>query len=183
MRVGQNNSVAMGTASAGTKKIGGVSLPDFNKFQYCTKTTPTMSDDKFKENITAQAEKDYAAGKFHTQASKNLQKQYVSVVSPDRKGFITDALTKLEKSPPVKAIDYLHLLLFGEVKYEKIDSGLSFAEFKDSNGELTATYSNGGWTFYGTKEEFARESDYFSIYNGAWNKAKAESEGKFVATA
>lgn len=67
--------------------------------------------------------------------------------------------------------------MFGEVKYQKETKHLSYAEFYDGNGEMVASYSNGGWTFYGTKEENARESKLLGIYNAAWrNAAKASQE-------
>lgn len=176
MRVGQYNGFTMSGVSSGTGKIGNVSLPDFNGFSYCTKTKPTMSDDKFKEAIIAQAKKDQAAGKYYTQAVKGLQKKYVSAVSPDRKKLITEGLTQIAKKPPQPKMLSLLDLIFGEVKYEKTNEGLRYAEFKDSDGNDIATYSNGEWKFYGTKEEISRESEFFSIYREAWGNAEKSSK-------
>lgn len=177
MRIGQFSGLPT-SGSSGKSKIGNVSLPDYNDFSYCTKTTSSMSDDKFKEAIAEQAKKDQAAGKYQNSVeTRRLQKQYVSVVSPDRKGLITDGLTKIfkNKNPQPKTLNLIDLI-FGEAKYEKVDGKLNYAEFYDNNGDHVASYSNGGWTFYGTKAEFSRESEFCGIYREAWgNAAKAAS--------
>ncbi|AOT71871.1 hypothetical protein [Geosporobacter ferrireducens] len=181
MRIEQYNGYAIRRMFSGAKKIGNVSLPDFNDFHFNTKTTSSMSDDKFKEAIIEQAKKDQAAGKFQTQSTayKNLLKSYVSVASPDRMGLITEALTNIFKNNQAKTknINYVDLLLWGKITYEK-EVDLTYAEFTDSNGEHIATYSNGGWTFYGTKAENARELEFLSVYNKAWDNAAKSTESK-----
>lgn len=180
MRVEQYNGFAMSRTFSGTKKIGNISLPDFKDFHFNTRSKLAMSEEKFEEAIVEQAKKDQAVGKFQTQSSayKDLMKSYVSIASPDREGIITNALNNLFKNSMAEAknINYLDLLLFGKVTYEK-EIGLSYAEFKDSSGELMASYSNGGWTFYGTKAENARESDFLNIYNRAWDEAAKCAKG------
>ena len=49
---------------------------------------------------------------------------------------------------------------------------VTFAEFKDSAGNVIAHYSqNNGWTMVGSPSENARESEFNSIYNDAWYDA------------
>ena len=102
-------------------------------------------------------------------------KQYVSEISPDRKGIITSGLKAVSRNRQdvLKPIDFIATLLEGEVKYQKLPSGKSeYIEFYDKNGEMVATYSNSGWTMYPTKAEAARQTQMCMIYNEAWGNAK-----------
>lgn len=78
-------------------------------------------------------------------------------------------IAKNNKPEPknLNLIDYL----FGSVKYHKENQDLSYAEFYDSNGELVAKYSNGGWTSFSTKAEVTRENEFIALYNESWNCA------------
>ncbi len=180
MRIENYNTFAQSRLFSGTGKIGNVQLPDLNDFHFNTKQSPAMSEDKYEEAIIEQAKKDQSEGKFQSDSAgfRNLVKSYVSVASPNRKGIITDGLTAIFKNniPRPKTLDIISLM-FGEVKYQKETKNLSYAEFYDGNGEMVASYSNGGWTFYGTKEENARESKLLGIYNAAWRSAAKASQG------
>lgn len=165
---------------SGTNKIGSISLPNFSSFHFNTKTAPAMSDAKYKEAIVEQAKKDQAAGVLgaHSAGYRSLCKSYISSVSPDRNKIISEGLQRIEmnnKREPktLNLIDYL----FGNVKYHKEKNVTSYAEFYDSNGELVATFSNGGWTSYGTKAEAARENEFIALYNDAWNSAARACAG------
>ncbi|MFT3986001.1 MAG: hypothetical protein QM697_19050 [Lachnospiraceae bacterium] len=143
--------------------------------------TDDMVDEKYREAIIAQAKKDQSAGKFQSESSgfRSLVKSYVSTVSPDRKNIITEGLTAIfkNKNPQPKTLNLIDYL-FGNVKYCKEATDVSYAEFYDSNGEMVASYSNGKWISYGTKAENARESELWGIYNEAWNNAaRADQKG------
>jgi hypothetical protein len=180
MRIGNDKPFAQSHLLSGTEKQGNVQLPDYTDFHLNTKTAPAMSDDKYRSAIIEQAKKDQAAGKFQSESAgfKSLVKSYVSAVSPDRKNMISEGLRAIYKNnnPESKTFNLLDYLL-GTVKYSKEGNDLSYAEFYDSNGEMVATYSNSGWTSFGTKEENARESELWGIYNNAWNSAARESRG------
>ena len=185
MQIGKFNHVTQNRFFSGTEKKGNIALPTYTGFHFNTKTAPTMSDDKYKAAIIEQAKKDQAAGKFQTDSIgyKSLVKSYVSSVSPDRKNIIAKGLTAVFETnkPEPKTLTLLDYL-FGSVKYTKEANNVSYAEFYDSNGEMVATYSNTGWTFYGTKAENARESELRGIYNQAWNSAaKASQESSDTA--
>lgn len=103
---------------------------------------------------------------------------YVSVVSPDRKGIIDNALATLSSInqspiPQPKAISLLDILL-GK-RMISTDNEISYAEFKDSSGEVVATFSNGTWHAMGTPAEDARTSEFYGIYREAWNAARSEA--------
>lgn len=180
MRIENYNAIAQNKQTSSNGKIGNVSLPDYSDFHYNTKSAPAMSDDKYKEAIIEQAKKDQAVGKFQSESAgyKSLIKSYVSAVSPDRKSIIANGLTAIFKNnkPQTKTLNLLDYM-FGTVKYNKEAADVSYAEFYDKNGEMVASYSNGGWTFYGTKAEDARESEAWGIYNEAWNNAARQSRG------
>lgn len=174
------NSFKQSRLLTGTGKIGNVPLPNYGEFNFNTKKASAVSDEKYKEAIIQQAKKDQSVGKFQSDSSgfRSLVKSYVSAVSPDRQRIITAGLTAIYKNnkPEPKTLSLLDYL-FGNVKYCKEATDVSYAEFYDSNGEMVASYSNGRWISYGTKAENARESELMSIYNEAWNSAARTSQG------
>lgn len=163
------------------KRISSVPLPD-----YFTKKAPKMNDDKFKEAIIQLAQKDAPTGRFGVECPgfRNLMDSYVSVVSPDRKGIIDNALATLSSIyqspiPQPKAISLLDIL-FGK-RIMSDDNTISYAEFKDSSGEIVATFSNGTWHAMGTPAEDARTSEFYGIYREAWNAARGEATTPLVS--
>lgn len=179
MRIENYNTFSQSCQKSSSRKIGNVPLPDYSDFHFNSKKSPAMSDEKYREAIIEQAKKDQSAGKFQSESAgfRSLVKSYVSAVSPDRKNIIKEGLTaifKINKPQPktLNLIDYL----FGNVKYCKEATDVSYAEFYDSNGEMVASYSNGTWISYGTKEENTRESELWGIYNDAWNNAGKASQ-------
>lgn len=183
MRVGNCSTFAQNQMLLGTEKIGNVPLPNYNDFSFNTKKAPTMSDEKYREAIIEQAKQDQSAGKFQSESAgfRRLVKSYVSTVSPDRKNIIAGGLTAIfkNKNPQPRTLNLVDYL-FGNIKYRKEATQVSYAEFYDSNGEMVASYSNGRWISYGTKEENARESELWGIYNKAWNNAAKESKGTTI---
>lgn len=162
---------------SGTGIIGGIHLPDFNDKYVYTRKKSGISDSEYRRQIMEQAYKDYEKGQFQNKSKdfNRLMKQYVSEISPDRKGIITSGLKAVSRNRQdvIKPIDFIATLLEGEVKYQKLPSGKSeYIEFYDKNGEMVATYSNNGWTMYPTKAEVARQTEMCMIYNEAWGNAK-----------
>lgn len=126
----------------------------------------------------------YCSGFVPELPAISLMKSYVSVASPDRKEIINNALTslgKMNKLPKAKAISLLDILLGKRIM--STDHELSYAEFKDSSGEIVATFSNGTWHAMGTPAEDARTSEFYGIYRDAWNAAKSETANTPVPTA
>ncbi|WKY44318.1 hypothetical protein Q5O14_17150 [Eubacteriaceae bacterium ES2] len=162
------------------EKIAGLQLPDFTDVHVYTKTESGISDSQYEKAIIEQAIKDQAAGKFQNESAgfNLLAKKYVSEVSPDRQSLITDGLTKVTKELPdcLKSIDWIALIFDGEIKYQQEAGNLEYAEFYDGNGEMVATFSNHGWTMFGTKAETQRQMAMCSIYNKAWGQAARQSE-------
>ncbi len=170
-----------GTASytiltnSNAQRIGGVSMPDYNDVMNYTKSDPKMSDDKFHAAIAQQAKKDFESGKFQNDSSgfNALIKDYVQVVSPDRKSIIADGLTMMVKKPAPKAISLLEIMFGkGSAKYHKTDNEITYAEFYDSEGNMVANYDRGKWTQIHTPTEVTRQIEFCSIYNQAWGDAK-----------
>lgn len=178
MRIDRYNNFANNHQQSAAGRIGTVSLPNYNDYHFNTKKSSAMSDEKFREAIIEQARKDQSVGKFQTDSNgfKNLVKNYVSVVSPDRKNIIAKGLTAVFKNntPQPKTLNMIDYL-FGKVKYNKEQADLSYAEFYDGNGEMVASYSNGKWISYGTNAENARETELCTIYTQAWNRAAKDS--------
>lgn len=179
MRIENYYTSAQSHQLSGTGKIRNVPLPNYTDFNFNTKRAPAMSDEKYREAIVEQAQKDQSVGKFQSDSAgfRSLVKSYVSAVSPDRKNIITKGLTAIFKNnkPQPRTLNLIDFL-FGSVKYRKEVTDVSYAEFYDSNGEMVASYSNGKWISYGTTEESARESELWCIYNAAWNNAAKVSK-------
>lgn len=180
-----NNIVTQNRVFSGTCTISGIHLPNFNDAFVYTKQKSSISESQYRKAIVEQAIKDQAEGKFQTDSDgfNQLAKKYVQEVSPDRKKIITEGLQKIQKRGAISEykLDIL-ALLDGEVKFEKISDEITYAEFYDSNGEMVATYSNGGWTMLHTNAETARQIQMCSIYNEAWREARnAELGSKNVS--
>jgi hypothetical protein len=180
MQINAANYVSQLKQLSTREKIAGVQLPDFSNTRIYTKTESGISDGEYEKAIIEQAIKDQAAGKFQNESAgfNLLAKKYVSEVSPDRKGLITDGLTKVSKELPdyLKSIDWIALIFDGEMKYQKDAGNIEYAEFYDGNGEMVATFSNHGWTMFGTKAETQRQMAMCSIYNKAWGQAAKQAE-------
>ena len=162
---------------SGTGSIGGIHLPDFNDKYVYTKKKSGISDSEYRRQIMEQAYKDYEKGKFQNKSEdfNRLLTQYVSEVSPDRKGLITSGLKAVSRNRQtvLKPTDFIATLLEGNVNYQQLPSGTSaYIEFYDKNGEMVATYSNNGWTMYTTNAEASRQTEMCMIYNEAWGNAK-----------
>jgi hypothetical protein len=166
---------------SGTGKIGGVRQPDYQDVHVYTRATTGIGDDAYERAIAEQAVQDQAVGLFQTESDgfNRLAKQYVSEVSPDRKGIIESGLRQIVEQrsntalrAPLDGVNVVSLLL-GEDDYSLDDDGtLSYARFRDGSGEPVAAYSNGGWTMLNTKTETARQIHLCMVYNDAWNQAQ-----------
>lgn len=175
MRVDAYNSFAANTLSSGA---GNISTLSCDNFPFDTKTEPKMSDEEYKAAIIRQAQKDAPTGKFGVTCSgfRELLDSYVSVVSPDRKGIITSVMNciaglKNPFQPKLPKILSLLDVLTGKKEFSK-DQKLTYAEFKDSNGEVVASYCDGKWEAFSTKAEDARNSEFYGIYKDAWNAVR-----------
>jgi len=179
MYVTNNNYATQNRVFSGTAKIAGVRLPDFTDVHVNTKKQSGTSDSEYEQAIIAQAIKDQQAGKVQNESAgfNKLAKSYVSEVSPDRNRIITQGLKEALKKGSkndldiLKPIDWIALLFEGKIKYQKESDCVEYAEFYDGNGEMVASYSNGGWTMFGTKAETGRQMEMCSIYNAAWGAA------------
>jgi hypothetical protein len=185
-------------------KVGNVRLPNFNNsVEMYTKTEPSMSDEELKEAIAKIAREDAAKGQLQNQTKEflDLKKEYIASVSPDREGIVTNSTKQIFEiaaninSPKSKnkgqALTLLELLMDKEGKKIKAinmscsaytasleNDKLTHADFCDSKNGAIATYGSNGWSSILTKEEEARQQEFYSIYNGAWHSAKDEINAK-----
>ena len=140
--------------------------PQFNGiYSMTTKTAPAMSEEAYEEAIRNQAKKDFEAGKCggeNNTAYRALKNSYVSVASPDRKGYIAKS--------------------FQQVPMNKRNQ-ISYMQIKDASGQEIANYSpNTGWTGVMTKDEMKRESKFMAIYMDTWRSLKAEAQQQVKPT-
>jgi len=182
--------------------VGNIKLPNFKNAAMngaYTKTVPSMSDEEIKEAIVKIAKVDAEKGQFQSQTKEflDLRKEYVSSVSPDREGIISNTTKQIfSNADAIKsknkehAITLLELLIERDKKdkitainmnssnYKACFEGdtLNYAEFHDSNGEMIASYcpNSGGWSYPGTEAEGVRKREFSATYNEAWNNANAE---------
>jgi hypothetical protein len=181
-------------------KIGNIKLPDFRKStEMYTKTEPSRSDEELKEAIAKIAREDAEKGQCCNQTKEwfDLKKEFMSSVSPDRESIVNNSTKQIfantnsiKSKNKEHAITLIELLMNNEKGNSKSNvinmnnatykaclegDNLTYAEFRDSNGEIIATYSsNNGWDGILTKEEIARQKEFSSTYNEAWTNANAE---------
>jgi hypothetical protein len=134
--------------------------PNYAAFDFPTKISPRMSDSEYEEAIREQAIKDFesGAGIMKSTDTRNLQKEYVSVISPDRRGIINSAMRAIKQSAKKGNTGYA-----------------TFGTFKDLSGTVVANYSsNSGWFAMGTNDEFERDARFWAIYRETYMKLEAQ---------
>ena len=187
-------------------KIGSVNLPNFrDNNEGCTYSKPTRSDEEILEAVREMAKKHAENGTFHHMNNEylDLYKEYVSSVSPDREGILTNALNeifskanlpkkeKAEKDPlgilqqtlmfmnKTKNKNNKNVWLDGEIKGSTYNVGsmegdkIKYADFFDGNGELIARYTQNGWDLFGTKAEKQRGDEFTALYNETFKSANS----------
>jgi len=176
-----------------TTRNKGVNLPDF----MFTTTAPEKSEDEFKAAIQALARRDAAAGKFHNRDAEfqNLERSFISVVSPDRQGMINSSLTAIQQGKQMAAQQGWHItqnlvnsLLSGRPightpPHSRTGQEQLLFELRDGNGQHLARLTSGGWRMVLTDAEVSRRQEFSKIYNAAWDAARAEMNACPVASA
>ena len=148
-----------------SKNMPTMRLPSYNTLTWAnrewgvaTRTAPAMSEGEFEQAIINQAKKDAAAGRFMSgDEFMKLETQYISVVSPDRKGAIARSSMQIPRDP-----------------YEQTQGRV---EVKNEAGEVISVYSGyNEWVHLGTKAEKERTAVFSNIYVKAHKEAMQEIE-------
>lgn len=133
--------------------------PDWNDVM--SKTDPAMSEDEFIEAIRAQAKSDFENGyrRGGSAASGDLMRQYIQVVSPDRKGLY-------------------------DANMAKTGGKLNETHAIWDDGERVMTFNTmmNKWMFNGTSKEMDRMQQYYEIYNDAYFEAVDAHDGPIDST-
>jgi hypothetical protein len=165
-----------------------------------TKGRSNLSDAEFDKKIMDLARRDVAAGtnsKFIESGRgtsrrsgsdewRKLQDDYMSSVSPNRKGIVNNTLSKLaERMGSIgigfNSFNFFQALFknsqlfgnFGDFGNGRV--GATFVEFKDNNGNLIASFSEKrGWITYTTPAEDGRRQDFLAKWDEALARATAE---------
>ncbi|MDR0197762.1 MAG: hypothetical protein LBI36_06045 [Oscillospiraceae bacterium] len=186
------NSVASSTITSKNGKNDKIpTIPDI-----LTNGQSKMSDLEIEQKLLELARKDVAAGtnsKFITNGKKlrtdewfKLSQDYISSASPDRKGIITNTLSKLADKMGSMRInfnssDFFQVLfqnsnLFGNLS--NVDVGSNFMRIFDNNGNEIAFYSKSrGWIAIQTPAENERFNEFSAKWDDALAKAKQELNG------
>ncbi|MDR1753482.1 MAG: hypothetical protein LBR74_01055 [Eubacterium sp.] len=134
------------------------SAPNWN--QIPTKSKPKISDEEFENAIRELARKEASQGILAgTDAQIKLCREYVSVVSPDRKAIYNESMAKTGG---------------------KMNSTYSFFD-KLGNKSFHYNKSAGMWFWQGTSAEKARKAQFTDIYTQAYQEYEAE-HGKVIGT-
>lgn len=151
-------------------------------------------DSKFEEKIMDLARKDAAAGKNSkfTESGKGmsfkvgtdewhkLRNDYISTVSPDRKGIITNTLSNLANRMSSMQIkfnraNFFQVLFKNSGLFGSNDIGSNFIRFRDASGNEIAFYSEyQGWVTIETPAEQSRRQDFNVLWDEAISKAQRE---------
>jgi hypothetical protein len=162
--------------------------PVFGNGGMPTKGMSNMSDAEFKIAIENMAKRDFASNRnfaqvYYTSEFQNLMNNYVSLVSPDRRGIIDSTLSGFAGMMPMPNMNrycLLNVLISKSNMFpNNINIGNNFINFTDSTGKVIAMYSqrpNGGmgWTHVPTEAENARSREFIRLYDEAWQNAQDE---------
>jgi len=177
--IGNNSAI---TASYTQKSSKIPAVPDL-----LTSGQSDMGDSEIEKKIMEMARRDVAAGtnsKFAkskrgsgTDEWFKLEQDYVSAVSPDRKGIITKSLSNLASKMGSMQIKFnsrnFFQVLFQNNRLFGSDVGGNFINFKDSGGNTVATYGSlNGWITHTTPDENQRITDFIAM----WDKAIATAQ-------
>jgi len=116
-----------------------------------SRSVPSMSDDEMKEAAIQQAQKDAASGVFQGADMERLRRDFMSTVSPDRKGIISKQFSTLSA---------------------KSNGGTSNISVSHSGREIAHFKPGRGWANALTKQESARSQEILQVYNEAWRNAR-----------
>jgi hypothetical protein len=133
-------------------KIGSVNLPNFrDNNEGCTYSKPTRSDEEILKDIAEMAKKHAENGTFHHMNNEylDLYKEYVSSVSPDREGILTNSLKeifgKTNKSKEEPTIDLNKSILQQTLKIMEQAKNKNGANRTWLDGEIKGANYNVGW--------------------------------------
>jgi len=139
------------------------------------------SDSVFKDKIMEMARRDVAAGK-NSRGSKEwirLMDYYSSAVSPDRKGIVNSTVSSLGSKMNLAHIkfnghNFFQVLFANSGMFGSRDIGANFINFRDSNGNVIATFGEKGWGYVPTKAEISRGHEFIEMWDDAVSAAEQE---------
>ncbi|MCL2189514.1 MAG: hypothetical protein FWC16_11380 [Defluviitaleaceae bacterium] len=162
----------------GGKKIAGVRLPNFNYMN--TQSTPKLSDDEIRARMVELGRKYAETGERNDDERNKLTRMYMSSVSPDRRGAITNALTALDArinalqmlSPAHTSMGEWLELLFGRALLNP-NFSVNHLDVHDSNGNKIAIFNEQvGWREVTTDAEWARSRALHGLFSDAVHAAR-----------
>jgi len=182
--VGNNSAI---TASYAPKSSKIPAVPDL-----LTSGQSDMGDSEIEKKIMEMARRDVAAGKnskfaesgkgmsfkVGTDEWHKLRNDYISSVSPNRKGIITNTLSNLANRMSSMQINFnranfFQVLFKNSGLFGSNDIGSNFIRFRDASGNEIAFYSEyQGWVNIETPAEQSRRQDF----NIMWDKAIATAQ-------
>jgi len=175
--VGNNSAITALYAKKSSK------LPDIPDL--LTSGQSDMGDSEIEKKIMELARRDVAAGTNSKFTSSNewrkLINDYVSAVSPDRKGIIKNTLSGLANSMSSMNIrfnsrNFFQVLFQNCGLFGSNDIGSNFIRFRDENGNEIAMYDEyRGWTVLQTPAEDSRRRDFMIMWDEAMAKASQET--------
>ena len=152
-------------------------------------TERTMSDEEMEDKVRQQARIDFARGIFQGEGFAELRNQFVSVVSPDRVGYMNNPMRGFNGgSNQVRAFNFWGSFLNspggGNVPPEV--SALSRAlsgealslTIDDLSGNPIIGFDRerGGWTEIFTPAERARSNAITQVYQETWNELHRQAQ-------
>ncbi len=180
--IGRYNSISNTSISLNNFNIP--ELPD----SMPTKGQASLSDSQIKDKIMEMERRDVARGINHaTDSTRNtsewlkLKQEYVSSVSPDRKGIINSMLAGYAKKFSMmmpnynRKLNFLELLMQNSRLFGSKDVGNNFLNFRDASGNIIAMWQNDtGWTEVLTDAELSREHEFMQMTADARDRAAQE---------
>ena len=151
-----------------------------------------LSDEQYAEKIMAMARRDAEAGK-NSKFERNrktgrgaewssLKTEYTYAKSPNRWNIINNSLSGMASKLGVGFSAFSGFSLFDIIfknhkAFGSADVGSNFVNFRDSAGNLVATFSNDtGWGIFPTDAENARRQDFLQMWDKAIGIANREVE-------
>ncbi|MCL1862484.1 MAG: hypothetical protein FWF78_02840 [Defluviitaleaceae bacterium] len=139
-----------------------------------THTAPRKTDEEFKEAIKEAARRDFERGYFqNSPETQELIDDFISVVSPDRRSIIENAMQANGGFSGLRIINLASHLPRGQTPIH-----FSHVHERSNRHISSIQLTNYGWDFTFTLAEAERSRDILEVYNNAWRAVQNEARSQ-----
>jgi hypothetical protein len=186
MQINGLGGVSPYKTNAKTNTSGGIGALPGNSDILLSKGQSKLSEEAIKEKLLEIAKRDVANGVTHLNRFRNdspewqqLEKDYMSFASPDRKRIASNMLSNMSSRLPMfpkpSGMNLLRAIMKNSRLFGSRDVGNNFINIRDDKGNIIAMWNTtDGWTNCATDGENLRSREFMLMWEEAQIKAGTE---------